>query len=216
MVVETPNPMDMVFNEVGDLVVKVTYDSGLAAAERPVFFSLRGAPADVELSVQAVVTDVNGRAAVRVSSGATRTSFDVLAKSPNDATDLELPVMVVVDGVYRGDLVVGYEELDSIPTSDIVTRVHEGALDCTRITASALPEIMDEATAATATATTRFARLVETNFYTVTAVAMGPAGSPVAFGCAISPEIRGREAGYNDCRPLTVPTGYRWGIHLRN
>ena len=25
MVVETPNPMDMVFNEVGDLVVKVTY-----------------------------------------------------------------------------------------------------------------------------------------------------------------------------------------------
>ena len=39
MVVETPNPMDMVFNEVGDLVVKVTYaDSGLAAAERPVFF----------------------------------------------------------------------------------------------------------------------------------------------------------------------------------
>ena len=166
MVVETPNPMDMVFNEVGDLVVKVTYaDSGLAAAERPVFFSLRGAPADVELSVQAVVTDVNGRAAVRVSSGATRTSFDVLAKTvQNDATDLELPVMVVVDGVYRGDLVVGYEELGSIPTSDIVTRVHEGALDCTRITASALPEIMDEATAATATATTRFARLVETNF----------------------------------------------------
>ena len=80
MVPETPNPMDMVFNEVGDLVVKVTYaDSGLAAAERPVFFSLRDAPADVELSVQAVVTDVNGRAAVRVSSGATRTSFDVLA-----------------------------------------------------------------------------------------------------------------------------------------
>ena len=81
----------------------------------------------------------------------------------------------------------------SIPTSDIVTRVHEGALDCTRITA-ALPEIMDEATAATATATTRFARLVETNFYTVTAVAMGPSATPVAFGCAISPEIRGREA----------------------
>ena len=53
--------------------------------------------------------------------------------------------MVVVDGVYRGDLVVGYEELGSIPTSDIVTRVHEGALDCTRITAAALPEIMDEA-----------------------------------------------------------------------
>ena len=89
--------------------------------------------------------------------------------------------MVVVDGVYRGDLVVGYEELGSIPTSDIVTRVHEGALDCTRITSAALPEIMDEATAANATATTRFARLVETNFYTVTAVAMGPAGAPVAF-----------------------------------
>ena len=119
-------------------------------------------------------------------------SFDVLAKTvQNDATDLELPVMVVVDGVYRGDLVVGYEELGSIPTSDIVTRVHEALWTVLESLLSALPEIMDEATAATATATTRFARLVETNFYTVTAVAMGPAGSPVAFGCAISPEIRG-------------------------
>ena len=52
--------------------------------------------------VQAVVTDVNGRAAVRVSTGATRTSFDVLATTvQNDGTDLELPVMVVVDGVWR-------------------------------------------------------------------------------------------------------------------
>jgi len=196
MVVETANPMDMVFNEVGDLVVKVTYaESGLAAAERPVFFSLRGAPADVELSIQAVVTDINGRAAVRVSSGATRTSFDVLAKTvQNDGTDLELPVMVVVDGVYRGDLVVGYAEQGSIETRDIETRVHEGALDCSRITAALLPETIDEASAANAAATTRFARLVEANYYTVTAVAMGPAGNPVAFGCEISPEIQGREA----------------------
>ena len=100
-------------------------------------FSLRGAPADVELSIQAVVTDINGRAAVRVSSGATRTSFDVLAKTvQNDGTDLELPIMVVVDGVYRGDLVVGYDEQGSIETQDIETRVHEGALDCERITAA--------------------------------------------------------------------------------
>jgi len=196
MIAETPNPMDMVFSEVGDLVVKVTYaESGLAAAERPVFFSLRGAPADVELSIAAVVTDVNGRAAVRVSSGATRASFDVVVSTvQNDGTDLELPVMVVVDGVYRGDLVVEYNELGSIPTQDIVTRVHEGALDCERITAAALPETMDEAVAATAASSTRFARLVESNYYTVTAVAAGPAGSDVAFGCEISPAIRGREA----------------------
>ena len=38
MVVETANPMD-IFNEVGDLVVKVTHAESTAAAERPVFLT---------------------------------------------------------------------------------------------------------------------------------------------------------------------------------
>lgn len=194
LLLETPSPMSLLFEERANVIARLVYvDNGNPVGQRPVSFALSGDTAGVTLGIQSATTGPDGRVSNSISAGVLRADLQILlSTTQRDGTVLTQYVDVVIDGVYRGGLRVGFEYSDVVPLPELHTRLHQGALDCDTLRFSALPPSLAEKFSTNVDGTILFQSLEESKFFTLSVEAKGPAGNTVAYGCQISDSIVGR------------------------
>lgn len=194
LLIETPASMSLLFDERANVIARVVFaDNGNPVGERSVSFALDGETAGTTLAVQTATTGSDGRVSNVLTAGALRADLNiVISTTQRDGSTLTQLVDVIVDGVYRGGLRVGYEYDEVVPLPELQTRLHEGALDCETLNFSSLPPTLEEKISTDVNGTVFFSGLEENKVFSVSVEAKGPAGNVVAYGCAIADPIVGR------------------------
>jgi hypothetical protein len=196
LLVETPQELDLIFEEQSSIIAKVVFtDSGAAAPQLPVSFAIVGSAGGASLETGMVMTDRDGRAANVLTTGLNRVAFEVAVSTvQNDGSTLTEYVEIRVDGTYKGTLEVDFAYSDIVPLSTVTAQLHEGSSNCDTINYASLPAVFDSRDTTDVESTVVFDRLNEGAVYTVTALAVGPAGNIVAEGCIVADAILGRAA----------------------
>ena len=194
LIVETPSDMSLLFEERANVIARVVFaDNGNPVGERPVSFALDGDTSGSNLALQTATTGPDGRVSNVLTAGQLRADLQiVISTTQRDGSTLTEVVDVVVDGVYRGGIRVGFEYSDVVPLAEITASLHEGVLDCEDVNFGSLPPVVDSKLTGDVDATVLFGSLEENKLFSVTVEAKGPAGNIVAYGCAIADPVVGR------------------------
>ena len=186
--------MSLLFDERANVIARVVFaDNGNPVGERPVSFALDGDTAGSTLAVQTATTGPDGRVSNVLTAGALRGDLQiVISTTQRDGSTLTEVVDVVVDGVYRGGIRVGFEYSDVVPLSELTTSLHEGVIDCENVNYGSLPPVSATELTGDVANTVLFSSLEENKLFSVTVEAKGPAGNTVAYGCAVADPVVGR------------------------
>lgn len=187
---EGDDPLQLLLREQGSVRVRVHHaDDNTPAADKTLSFRVVEPSGGSVFLAPQVVSGVDGRVENALQAGADRASFQVVVEHP--LAD-PLTINVVVDGVYRGALRVGYSYRGIVPLRRITTRLHPGNYACQGPDFLAAAPIQASQDATDANQTVTFNDLEDGAQFAVSVVAYGPAGNVVGGGCAVAPVIVGR------------------------
>jgi hypothetical protein len=194
LLIETPADMSLLFEERANVIARVVFaDNGNPVGQRPVSFALDGDTSGGSLAIQTAVTGADGRVSNVFTAGALRADLQiVVSTTQRDGSTLTEYADVIVDGVYRGGLRVGFDYSDVVPLPELQASLHEGVIDCENVNYGSLPPVQAEALTGDVNSTVFFEALEENKIFSVTVEAKGPAGNTVAYGCAVADPIAGR------------------------
>ncbi len=194
LLIETPSDMSLLFDDRANIIARVVFaDNGNPVGERPVSFALDGDTAGSTLAVQTATTGSDGRVSNVLTAGALRADLQVVVSTTQrDGSTLTEVIDVIVDGVYRGGIRVGFEYTDVVPLSELTASLHEGVIDCENVNYGSLPPVQATELTGDVEATVLFGSLEENKVFSVTVEAKGPAGNSVAYGCAVADPVVGR------------------------
>jgi hypothetical protein len=219
LVIEGFDAIALGFGQQSILRVRVVYPDGTSVPGVNVDWQLGPSAQGSYLNQVSTVSGSDGRVAVTLTAGTVRASFGVKALAAQfGGGTVSSAIQVSVSGDYSGSLRVTYGYGGDLELKDLVTRVHDGVLDCNLVDSAVLPPFIAERTAPRVSSTLLFPDLAENEQYSVTAVALSSAGYPVAFGCAVTDRLVGRTTNVlhvpMELDPVVFVGDYDFGTRL--
>jgi hypothetical protein len=191
IIIESARALNLDFQEVAPIKVRVLNMDDSPAVEREIAFAIVGTAGGSRLALSTAKTDADGRITDNLTSGDDKTTYQVMVSEVTAETQA---VDVTVDGIYKGELKIRFQYSGLIPLQEVSVRVHEGALNCTVVDAVHPPVSVASGVVASPASVASFTGLRDGVIYTATATARGRSGDAAATGCVVAPVILGRSS----------------------